>query len=220
MVWLAEPPTAPNQQITTMLIAQGQQAPTETKTDSTDQKKRVAGVCEIVNGAGESADEVKTEISNAFYARLYMNHYENKDWFINNPQTTIIQPPQHGRLAEGWYYPDKGYFGDDAIIAKVKENGVAVEVRFFIHVLEYNEADPYYYCGEAVRQEFLRQGQGNSWKISSFVTPSLDDLAWNQALGIRATTVNFVTLPDALLSQTSETGANATISLDIKRQAH
>jgi hypothetical protein len=217
MVWLAEPPSFIDQPVTTLLVAQA--AP---QTEAANQKKRVMGVCTIVNGAGESVYEVKTEISSGFYAREYMYDYEGKDLlFVTNPQTTIIQLPQHGRLAEGWYYPDKGYFGDDTIITKVEENGVVVEVRFFIHVLEYNEADPYYYCGEEVRREFLRQGQGNSWKISIAPNATSNDLAYSLSLtaaflgaDYTSPAVTFANLPGAAVGETKGEGADATITLD------
>ena len=103
MVWLAESPTIPDQPATTVMIAQSWQ-----QTKEAGQKQRILGVCEIVNGAGESAYEAKTSIeptANA-NAEAYMYDYEGKEMHFGYGEGTkeyIVQQPKHGVLIDGYY---------------------------------------------------------------------------------------------------------------------
>ncbi len=191
MVWFAEPPTSlPEQSVVTVLIAQASDTTQiGSKTQVASQKKRILGVCEIVNGAGE-VPEPKTEISPGTKAGGYMYDCEGKDlWFVTNPKTIIIESPKHGRLEQGYYYPDKGYYGNDSLIAQVEENGVSVEVRFFIHVLEEyvsSSDEPYkWFCNADIPP-----GGTNPWKISTAPTivdtASLTDCAYSLSLPAKA----------------------------------
>jgi hypothetical protein len=148
--------------------AQPTRAKNAQRVEETTQTKRIVGVCEVINGVSRVKDEVKIELDSKFHAGLYMANYEGKDLrFENNPQFTIIQPPTHGRLLDEFYYPEKGYFGKDFSIIRVKENGVAVDIYYFLRVLENVENEPYNNnC--PVRSEGV-------WKIST--TPKQSDPA-------------------------------------------
>ena len=156
MVWLAESPTIPDQPATTVMIAQSWQ-----QTKEAGQKQRILGVCEIVNGAGESAYEAKTSIEPTANAEAYMYDYEGKEMHFGYGEGTkeyIVQQPKHGVLIDGYYHPNKGYFGDDFIIAQVEKDGIKVEIHIFIHVLEYIEQNSY---------DSNCNVKTNPWKISA-----------------------------------------------------
>ncbi|GAB6142391.1 hypothetical protein JCM14076_31200 [Methylosoma difficile] len=166
MVWFAEPPTEPHSSTATVLIAEVNTNQLMARNNAA--KKRVIGACEIVNGAGQSVNAVgqpyipRGEIFFEGTASTYMSYFENRIVQFNSQdsKTTITQPPKHGRYEQGYYYPDKGYYGRDEIVAEVSNGDLVVEVRYFIVILEEyvsSSDEPYNtYC----------LGDGGVWKIS------------------------------------------------------
>jgi len=165
-------PALPPQRPTIILVAQTNQAQ-----DSTKRSERVLGVCEVIDneehkGANGEIYPNSDDIYALSSALSYFQKYEHRNDFtsedLKGAKTTILQQPKNGALIEVVtdpdisgdyrYTPNAGYVGSDSAEILVEIKGIKVKVRFFIHVTEYREPNPYdNNCNEAPT---------NPWKIS------------------------------------------------------
>jgi hypothetical protein len=154
-------PAAPPQSPAIVMIAQTNQAQDSTKKDA-----RVLGVCEVIANEKESFPNV-SDIYTVSAATMYLVNYENRRDITQKDElaakTSILRQPTHGTLKESSlpgsfiYAVDAGYVGNDSADILVEVKGVKVKVRYFIHVTEYAEPNPYdIYCAVS----------GGQWKIS------------------------------------------------------
>ena len=109
------------------------------------QRKRVVGVCEVI--AGSVGGHRETVIHPESDADEYMYRYEGRDkYFRYDGITKVVQFPKHGKLVpyDGGipnqelykYYPDNHYDGRDTVVIDVEKDGINVQVRYRLEVVD------------------------------------------------------------------------------------
>jgi len=140
-------------------------------TKNATQSRQVLGVCETIQG--------QAEIRPTYEAQAYMYRFRHIDGFGAGASAKIIQQPKAGVLSPTpdsdpknyWYnyVPNENSSNDlrdDSFVISVENNGVSVEVRYYIHIESVDE----------VRYELCDK---RLWKISTnfFQFPAGENLA-------------------------------------------
>ena len=186
-------------------------APTQTATAS-----HKVGVCQAINS--------DVELYPAIDAGSYVYKYMNKEFSINPDGTertditeSIVEQPKHGRIILDYvdengythpgyrYVPDVGFGEFDNFVMEAKTSDITVQIYYTMSVGLPGE--PNFTHDESTGDridDVSRCPNGGYWKISQLTSPQ----------------ITFANLTGTAVGETTGSGANAAITLDLDAAGH